>query len=988
MKPGVHPLWDSPAPDAPDIQKQAHRLMLNTLGKIRVRVPDVLSDPGNAGGERVMQAAKGALLNPKLDQDLVLAALSMLQKRMASVDPQTPTQLFLPRAEHQSAISSSIGADLHALSGFEQALEAYLLERRPGVMLRDRSRLDTVDSLQVAGLLMALLVIRLGHGSMALLGKALESIDRNPWIAGYWAWVDLDLSAAWNGSMQMRRLFLDPTTLAAWLLAGDRIEQLPRPPDGLKAGKQATFYRRLARDAFKALVVHMQSLGYDPAITALDQLCRCEVQRLRMVTIPLLATYAQGDVASSSLEIGTWLRLIDYGYPDADRSGDGHETGPATSTDVQAEAQTLPLSGIDPGSERNLQEQLAAGDLEEEGLILQLRVLMSGPRASWLAGLDSILAGLEATDSDNETARLVVGWLRHLAFERTSKGKLLSDGSIRHYRGLLINRLLRILPRRLSDSDDDQLLDAYLEVIMSRRSLEQTNRIKAALVSFDRYLRDTHVPDLPRVALPGFDGAAYAISSRIIVEAEFRRGLELTRDGSIAFTSEGLANQTRAFWILAFRFGLRRTEILGLQLRDLGQDLIRIRRNEGRGLKTSNALRVVPLSALNGEERRLVRTIAEGRNPYDYLFFGDAIPTTKDFEAHPVIARINDLLERVTGDERLHPHNLRHSSATLILLGMLGHDLGIESHPYSTSWMKDCVKAAATIDGAISGQLHRKAARGSALAVLEGHGSELTTYEHYVHCFDLLLFLACWSGRFDPVKRQATRPLRPPRQETSQLLAMLGYASTTRIKTDDLSPLLQRIGNLRPGRVELLQPLADQLGPAAATTLVDTRRLPIKLQTLLELPGASAWRGFPIEQAELDTVMLMLHRINRARTDAPLLLESVIERWLDHQLVNDDWASMTADAARAWVEDLGRLGPDLGVEALHVVKHRTTRQTIKTPVSDPNSSASYPAKNGRYWVRLADGRKKQTKRKGAREIRRSSSQASVSWVLRATASLR
>jgi hypothetical protein len=118
----------------------------------------------------------------------------------------------------------------------------------------------------------------------------------------------------------------------------------------------------------------------------------------------------------------------------------------------------------------------------------------------------------------------------------------------------------------------------------------------------------------------------------------------------------------------------------------------------------------------------------------------------------------------------------------------------------------------------------------------------------------------------------------------------------------------------------------------------------------------------------------------------------VIQQWLDRQLVNDDWASMNADDARAWVEDLRRLGPDLGVDALHVVKLKSTRQTVKTTVSDPNSSASYPAKDGRYWVRLADGRKKRTKRKaakreGAKEIRRSSSQASVSWVLRAMALL-
>ena len=957
--------------------------MMQTLKVIRSRVPDVLPDPCNAGGKRVMDAAMAAMLNPKIDPQLRLAALAMLQQRMASVDPTMPKRLFLDRAKHESAIAPSFGNDIHHLAEFDQALENYLLQQRPGLRLHDPQPVTIEDAYAAVGILVAFLVTRLGHGSVALIAKAVEAIERKPWLAGCWAWIDLNVSADPGGTAEVRRLFLDPTTLASWLLAADVVGQLPKPHESLKAGKRAAFHRSRARHAFQALVRAMQASGQHATITTLDRLCHCQVQRLRMVTVPLLATYAQGDVASSSLEIGTWLRLIGHLAPEVALDAPPQSAPTMAHTAASVAHQAPPLTGIDPGAEGNLQEQISAGDLSEDGVIERLRSLMSEKRTSWREGFDTIMAELEAAGPSHETARCVVGWLRHLAVERKSKGKALSDGSVRHYRGLLVNRLLQILPAQLGEVDDEQLLDAYFEVIMSRRSLEQTGKIKAALVSFDQYLRQTHLPFLPRVALPGFEGGSYAISSRILVEEEFLRGLEFTRDASVAFTDETLARQTRAFWVLAFRFGLRRTEILGLQQRDVDKELLRIRRNDGRNLKTPNAHRAVPLSALNATERGLLHILGTSRDAEDYLFFNSGVPTAKELEAHPVIAKINDLLERVSGDRRMHPHNLRHSAATLILFGTLGRDLNMASHPYATSWMKASVRTAPAIEEAISGHLHRKAGRGSALALLLGHGSELTTYEHYVHCFDLLLFLSCWSGRFDPVKRNVTGRLSPPRQETSQLLAILGYAPTTRIETSDMPALLRRIGSLRPEHVIVLQPIANEPLPTADRDGAESCRIPITHQQLLEVSGARDMRGYPAKQADLDTVSFLLPMLNKARAHSADQLNALIKCWLDHQRSNDDWASMSPEVVRDWVDEVTGLLPEVGIKAIHVSTHKVSGKIIKTAVGQPGKAGSYCAESGRYWVRLADGRKKVNRRKSTSGMQRSRSQGSVSWLLAA-----
>ena len=94
------------------------------------------------------------------------------------------------------------------------------------------------------------------------------------------------------------------------------------------------------------------------------------------------------------------------------------------------------------------------------------------------------------------------------------------------------------------------------------------------------------IPELPHVRLAGIDREGYSISSRIVSEAEFAEGLEQIDHGDIVIESRRLKVQMRAFWVLAFRFGMRRQEILGLQARDIDPELVRVRENEARSLKT------------------------------------------------------------------------------------------------------------------------------------------------------------------------------------------------------------------------------------------------------------------------------------------------------------------------------------------------------------------------------------------------------------------
>jgi integrase len=941
--------------------------MMKLLMQMRSRAPEVLSAPEICDGERVMDAALAASLNPKIDPTLRTAALTLLQRRMKSVDPKTPDRIFLPRQEHRSVLSSTFGMDLGDLEQFEEALEECLLSERPGKMLRYPPSATSEDALRRLGLLMAMLVTRHGQISRAVLGHAAQSLKRPVQLCGKWAWIDIEISDSPNGTVQIRRLFMDPTTLAAWLMAADAADQLASPPDGAKPGVVNQFFRRLADRGFAALIKHMRTREsdkkMDSKIDSLKRLCACQNQRLHVSAMPLIATYARGEVISSSLESSTWLRLIGGVSNVNPQSAEAREISQAFSREV-------------PVGEVDVTEQIIAGDLEEEGLIPELRALMQAPRAKWASLFDAQLANMRKSMPAAATAILAVSWLRYLAVERKNKGKQLADGSLQHYRGLLVNRLIVALPPSLDSVDADELTEAYEEVIASRRSPQQASRIRTALADFDRYVRFHHLPDLPKVPLPGFDGGGYAISARIISPAEYLCGLAFIGDGTMVFKDPLQEKRVRAFWILAFRFGLRRAEILGLQVRDVDNDWVRVRVNSVRSLKTSNAFRLIPLHVLPNDELDAVLSLKADRASTDCLFFDEPQPRRKELDDHPVILRINNLLERVTGDTRLHPHNLRHSTATLMPLGVLGSDLGLVGHPYAESWMLDAVSSAQAMDRAVSGQLHRRAARGAALGMMMGHGDEATTYEHYVHSLDLLLFFSCCGGRFDPVKAGADEHRYPRRSETSQLLAMLGYQPTSRVDTSDHAALLKQISDRRP---ECFSVLDSAICPGPSSGAATTDAGAITLQDLLTIEVAKSWRGWPASQAQRDTVNALLPRINAARLEDGDRLKRCFDSWAKAQLSNDDWASMDGKEAL----DFCAVSPVLVVEALWVRSEE--RGTLKTKLEEDSAlRRACDAGVGKIWVRLQDARiKRPTSRKKKSKQVRSKTQSTISWVLRA-----
>jgi len=945
-------VWAPPPPEAPPLQLEVHRHLMRLVDRIGRRDPSIFAEPQSVGGKRIMESALGQVMEMDIAQPMRAVVLDRLQRVVRSFpNSDAPRRVFLPAPPQKLPLDDDFGQQLASLEMVKTSVHDYLIRAqpfRPAAPRSEKAAEPRLTPLQIAGMLLTLLIVRRGISDPYLLGIVLESIEQPLTIAGRWAWVDVEIPESVRSVRQLRRLHLDPVTAAAWMKASGlkKAPDLNLPP--LKPVDLRKRFRALARtavDAFLATVENEVNGGWSGLRPSLKALCQWQANWLRINTMPLIASFAAGEIPSSSLHIDTWLRLLDHELPPStinvvhegineDEFNRDQSSADKTDRQVGISAQASVAEATDHV------EMIARGDLETEGILVELRRIMREPRASWTEGLQNLLADIEREQSPQAVAAHLVAWLLFLCSERSRRGRPLSDGTILYQRGILANRLLANLPGSLISIDPDELAEHYLEIIEDGSSGKLEGRIAGALSSFHRVVRSRDA-DIPPVPLKGFSAGSYQISNRIVSEVEFRRIWETAGDGTFANLEPRIEQEVRAFLALAFRLGLRRGEILGLQVGDFHRSsdgTLVIRENQSRSLKTANARRCIPIGILEAMERATIRDMSIGRSPTDYFFFADAkVPSKAEMAGHPVVALVNRMLAHVTGDERLHPHNLRHSAATLGLLGMLGSNAGMDRHPQAEIWMRTAQNRAEHMAAGIAGTLKGKMARGAALAMMMGHGSEMTTYAHYAHSLDLLLYFAISQEKVEV----PGQPTRAKDGEAALLLTMLGLPAWKRLDRNDFVGLMQSIAESPPLRARICKPRLKESRRSTRITLA-----------MLREGSSKAERGWPERPAATRVAIATLNLLETWRARDRDLALKLVGLLVKRRLSNDDWSSLIATEAiefRRWLIQLG--GADR-VDWRHVFMRRGTRKTVKQTVSgfDPDIGCKQPT--GKYWCRV------------------------------------
>lgn len=280
--------------------------------------------------------------------------------------------------------------------------------------------------------------------------------------------------------------------------------------------------------------------------------------------------------------------------------------------------------------------------------------------------------GSTSNDGPSNAIRMLGFWSVHLLRLKRSNG----------YAQLIVETVQRYLVA-LSGQFQALAYDADLEDLKSDeigalyRIILQTSTVKKKRFQFDR-LREFHVfaesafgvePCDWSDAAPG--EASVLGAPGLIDEATYLHALWLSETWTPPL---GIAAwQCTATLILAYRFGLRRSECISMSMRDLmgwpTQPVVAVRRRFGGRIKTPAAKRLVPLLfRLEPVEQRAFQRLVDhhisGSMGIEHPpLLGDLVDPNKQLDTAVLSAYLNRLLRAASGRRGLTLHDLRHSFA-------------------------------------------------------------------------------------------------------------------------------------------------------------------------------------------------------------------------------------------------------------------------------------------------------------------------------------
>ena len=382
----------------------------------------------------------------------------------------------------------------------------------------------------------------------------------------------------------------------------------------------------------------------------------------------------------------------------------------------------------------------------------------------------------------------------HLVSARSASGNILAPSTARSYLVMvskrLGGRLGNVSPVTLSA---EALEDLYKEILQDAdqdgafRGLRR--RIAKALREFHHFLVQQHQFTSINVRdILGIGKGLLPVDANLITWDEYDAIKCMIPDTLLRMhpTFPAIVDLGRALqliFMLSFKCGLRRMEVLMLTCADFGEhdpaELL-IRASDARRLKTKSSTRKIPLHTLLNESD--IQDLRQWKTSRLAL----ATPSTNESAITPVKPQntflfsipelgnnvltqdmvfpiIHAAMRSITGDDSLHFHHLRHSFASWTFLRLMMSDMPtvqdlFPMHPKTSAILADS-KLFRTKLYARDGMTRRHT---YAVASLLGHSGPEISLEHYIHTCDILLNLALSDDEstphVKPIRLQAARP--------------------------------------------------------------------------------------------------------------------------------------------------------------------------------------------------------------------------------------
>lgn len=426
-----------------------------------------------------------------------------------------------------------------------------------------------------------------------------------------------------------------------------------------------------------------------------------------------------------------------------------------------------------------------SGDIEPHWLRGLRASFATDDRAEIIRQIDALALNV-SPDSPDEC---FTGFARHLVTALSASKNRLAISTAKSYLVTVSKRLGGRLDDVNPRSLDTETLEILYGEILEDADLEsgarkQRRRIARALREFHHYLHQQYgIESINDREVLGIGKGLVPVDANLITVDEYERILqkipESIREHRHSIPAqEKQAKAAQLIFMLAFKCGLRRMEVLKLKSADFCEhhpaELL-IRPSEARRLKTKSSTRKMPLYALLSEQeltnlrdwkisRVAETTTSSPAQDQEQFLFG--IPEL-DFEFIPqdTLFRIIHLtMRQVTGDPLLRFHHLRHSFASWTFLRLMLSDLPniptlFPELPVTTDFL---IKSK-EFRNMLYGRTDMTRRHVYAVASLLGHSGPDISLEHYIHFCDVLLALWLEKDTAAPTRKQVIREAARPR---------------------------------------------------------------------------------------------------------------------------------------------------------------------------------------------------------------------------------
>ena len=350
---------------------------------------------------------------------------------------------------------------------------------------------------------------------------------------------------------------------------------------------------------------------------------------------------------------------------------------------------------------------------------------------------------------------VIIGWTEFMVKEGSYSGNELYLSTIRNYVSQTSGRIAGYAGEEdVTLLEGEGLEEIYRQILSDVESESYRQYIARGLREFHFYLVEKfHLAPINYSEVLGLISPDRIVDANLISFDEYHNILdEIERQRQeLSLFHEDFPDIIRLIFILAFRCGLRRSEVLKLRINDLhamAPAVLLIRPNYARLLKTKSSVRQLPVSSLLAKDElaELIhfqdkRQWQEKTAPFSEFLF--AIPDNMQMIAPEVkiFSIIVNIMRRVTGDPNPKFQHLRHSFASWTVLRLMLPDLRLDDRiklpflPVTSTYLNE----SRLFRTKLLNKDHPSRKNLRAVASLLGHSGPESSVPHYIHLNDLLL---------------------------------------------------------------------------------------------------------------------------------------------------------------------------------------------------------------------------------------------------------